>query len=230
MAKIQLGPMVGQASGAMGGTVFSRNRYGTYIRRRAHPTVSTTPAALAAKARLASVSQAWAGLTDAQREAFRVWAANNPVTDRLGERQVLSGHAAYTGLNSVLSGIGSSLITAPPTQDAPAALTSLSLTYDIGVGGVSLDFTATPLGANERLEIRACVVDSESVEYIENYLRLLMYSTAAAATGIDISTEMAARFGTISVGQVVHVQAAVVEDQSGLKSGPLRAEATVVST
>ena len=54
MAKVILGPTIGMASGSVGAAVFSHNRYGTYIRRRATPTVSQTEAALAAKALMTS--------------------------------------------------------------------------------------------------------------------------------------------------------------------------------
>jgi hypothetical protein len=35
MAKVLLGPTIAEARGQIGGTVYSRNRYGAYIRHRA---------------------------------------------------------------------------------------------------------------------------------------------------------------------------------------------------
>jgi hypothetical protein len=134
MAKVTLGPMVGQASGSVGATVFSRNRYGTYTRRRAIPTVSTTSDAMNAKARLSGASQAWGSLTAAQRLSWSNWALANPITDVLGVQQALTGHAAFVGNYCRMNKSGDTELDVPPVSGAPAALTSLTGTWDIGAG------------------------------------------------------------------------------------------------
>ena len=230
MAKIKYGPLVGSMSGSIGATTFSQNRYGTYVRRRAIPTRSTTSYAMAAKARLSAVSSLWSELTEAQRIAWRVWAGNNPITDRLGDRQVLTGHAAYVGINSGLSAAAETLLDVPPLGEAPAALESASLVADIGAGGFVLTFAATPLGATERLEVNACVVSTDSVNYVSNYLRQIMFSPAAQATGMDFETELEARLGALQVGQWIHCFLAVFDNATGLRSQPIRLRVAVTST
>ena len=83
--KYMPGPLASALSGSVAGQTASRNRYGVYWRTRAIPVTSTTTAALNAKARFTSQSQAWQGETDATRLAWKEWALDNPITDALGQ-------------------------------------------------------------------------------------------------------------------------------------------------
>jgi hypothetical protein len=230
MAKIKLGPMVGMASGSIGGTVFSHNRYGTYIRRRATPTKVTSEAAMEAKSRLASVSRAWGALTDPKREAWRIWAANNPIVDRLGDKQVLTGHTAYGQINSLLLYLAEPALDIPPVASAPPALISVSLVADIGAAAVELTLNPNPLAAGVRAILWGCVVNSESVTYVKNRLRLLAISASALASPWDIETILTDRFGTLQVGEFLHLEVGTFDSASGLRSLSLPVTAEIVST
>lgn len=241
MAKIMLGPMVGQVSGSVGGTTFSRNRYGTYIRRRAHPTTSQSGPSMQAKNALGTISRAWSLLTDDERVAWATWAANNPVTDKLGQKQVLSANAAYMRINGRLMAAECTELDLPPVSYAPPALETATLVADVGAGGVSLAFTGTPLAAGHRIWLRAAVSDGSSQGYVKNKLRFLGVSAAALASPMlsitlptmgagTLMAALEARFGTLAGGQLVTVYASVFDDGTGLLSTPIVAGALVTST
>lgn len=230
MAKIKLGPMVGQASGSIAATTFSHNRYGAYVRNRAIPIKSTTSYAQASKARLTEASQAWASLTDAQRLAWKNWALANPITDVLGEKQELDGHAAYVQLNTRMLAAGLTKLTAPPLVAAPAPLTTLTGSWDIGAGTFALAFTPTPLGASKSVWLMGAVVNNPAINYVKNLLRLITVSSANQTTGWDTQSVLEARLGAVSVGQKVIYFASVFDRTTGLLSAPLRVEGTIVTT
>ncbi len=230
MAKIILGPMVGAASGSVGATTFSHNRYGTYTRRRAIPVKSTTTPATNAKARFTSRSQAWQGLTSGQRLAWKEWALDHPITDTLGQQQTLQPNAAYIMLNARLEALALTPITDPPVAAPPAGLLTLVADADIGAGSVELVFTATPLGATEYLSIKAAIVSSAGILYVENLLRQIGASAAAATSPFDYQTLIEARFGTLIVGQTVHVEVLIIDSATGLISGALKSTVVVDST
>lgn len=230
MAKFTPGPAIAEARGSVGGTCFSRNRYGAYMRFRAKPVVSTTSYALAAKARLAAGTTAWQALTDAQRNAWTEWAAQNPSVGSLGEQQILTGHVAYVGTYCRALIAGGAPLTQPPITPAPAPLTSLVLTADIGIGGFTIAFAAAPTGAAEKLYVRGCTLSSGGVNYVENYWRFIVTSGLAEATPFDIETAWNARLGTPQVGQTCHVSAAVLENDTFQLSTFIRHRAVVVST
>lgn len=228
--KFTPGPTIAAASGSIGGTVFSRNRYGAYTRNRAIPVSPNTAYQAAAKQYLAQASQNWRDLTDAQRLQWATWAQSNPVTDNLGQSQILQGNSCYVMLATRMLQAGQSLPTAPPATAAPAALLSLSSTFDVGAGTTALTFTATPLGAAERLWMYAAVTNSAARVYIKNLRKLVTISNTAQATGFDWQANVETRFGTLVAGQVVTLEAAVLDQTTGLISAFRRTSGTIVST
>lgn len=230
MAKFTPGPMVAAVSGSQGGTVFSRNRYGAYTRFRAVPITSTTDAAVAAKAALAAASQAWQGLTADQKQAWAAWARSNPITDKLGQAQTLTGHAAYSGNHARALSLAVTPITDPPIIAAPAPISTITQSCDIGAGTFDLTFTPTPTGAAEKLWLRVAIVDSAGITYVQNLLKFVGVSGAAQASPFDHQTLVEARFGTLIVGQSVHTEVRVVSTASMLLSAPIKVVTVIVTT
>lgn len=230
MAKIKLGPMVGQASGSIGAVTFSHNRSGTYTRRRAIPVTSVTTYALAAKAAFSAASTYWQTLSLAKRNAWAAWASNNPITDRLGDQQLLSANAAYISLNARMLAAGLAMYDDPPIIPAPQPLISLVQVCDIGTGTFDLTYTATPLGTDDMLYTRACITDSPAIVYVNNLLRLIGVTNGAQASPFGHLTLLEARFGTALEGQTVHVFVSVFNSITGLLSAPLRADTLVTDT
>ena len=230
MAKFRPGPTIAQISGSIGGTTYSRNRYGMYARNRVAPVMPSSEYITNAKARFETASMAWQALTAGQKLAWKAYAEQNPVIDSLGQSQILSPHVAYISLNSRMLLMGNSQISAPPITATPNPLSSLSLTADIGLGGVAMAFATSPLGAAEKLFISACVKDSAGINYVKNSLRYCGVSSAAETTPFDCKSLIEGRVGTLVVGQILHVSVAVIDNLSGQLSQPLIDSATVVST
>ena len=230
MAIMTPGPLAAALSGSVGGTVFSRNRGGSYVRNRAIPVDPNTSFQIAVRAILSNQSQAWADLTDAQRAAWESWALQNPVTNALGNSIRLSGHQAFVQINSRLDFTDVAQLTLPPIVNAPLGLDSIALTADIGVGNVEIAFTATPVAAETHIWITAALVNSAGISYVRNLLRFIKISLDAQASPEDFEAELVARLGTPIVGQTLHVRVAVFGSTTGLLSFPLSDSAVVVST
>jgi hypothetical protein len=230
MAKFSSGPTVGAVSGSIGGTTYSHNRYGAYIRRRAIPVNPGTEWQMRQKGYLTLLSQAWSALGADVQTSWKTWAESNPVTDSLGNKQSLTGHVAFIGLNARLLRAGNLVVSSPPIAAAPPALTSLTLTTDIGAGSFQVAYTATPLGAGNKLWVLAAVVDSAGVVYVKNLTKLVHISAAAQASPVDLTVPVESRFGTLIVGQKVIVYVSVFSGVTGLLSGSLRDAGVVVST
>ena len=219
--KIMLGVIAGAVSGALGNTVFSHNRHGYYARMRVIPTKVVNAYTTAARNILATVSAQWGALTAAQQQAWNTWAQSNPITDRLGQKQVLFGNAAYASVNARLLHAADTVIALPPTDPPPDALLTLSCVAGVAAGTAILTFTATPLAANERLWVQLAVVDNPGVNYFQNLMKLVVVSAQAQATGLDIVAEWIARFGSLIEGQKYYLQIQVIDSDTGLLSGPI---------
>jgi hypothetical protein len=241
MAKVVLGGLASQISGAAGGIVWSRNRAGAYIRARVHPTVSESQFALAAKANMAMVSSQWATLSDSQRGAWATWSGNNSVTDRMGMKQTLAGNAAYMRLNGRLAALGVTLIDLPPVASAPLSLTAAALTADVGAGDFQVAFAGTPLAAGLCLWCRGAVTEGLSQKYVANRLKFLGASAAALASpfvnitqpagvAMTLLAALQSRFGTLSEGLFVSLYLSVVSATDGQISQPIACQALVTDT
>lgn len=230
MAKIRLGVMVGEASGSLGSTTFSRNRYGTYVRLRAKPVQPTTFFNDTAKSFMSVATKIWQDLTDDQRQAWRTYALTHPITDRLGDKQVLDGHAVCTQLNLNILYCQGTTIEIPPTTAAPASLETLALTTDIGAGNFEITYTPTPAGTNNTIWTWMAVVNSPGVQFIKNLYKLTDITPANQASPVDIQAQAVSRFGTLQVGQQVWVRVLVVDKVTGLKSGGQTRNGVIIST
>lgn len=91
MAIYRDSPIIGPISGALGGTVIARSKAGPVLKHRPAKITRHTPAALAARARFADQTRAWARLTEEEREDWRQFARQHPTTNRLGIARPLTG-------------------------------------------------------------------------------------------------------------------------------------------
>lgn len=220
MAKIRTGAVVGQIRGSISGNTFSANRYGAYIRNRSVPTVSQTGEAQAAKTRFGVISALWKTLTDAQRQAWRTWAQNNPVSDVFGSVSPLAGNAAFIALNTRLSKAGDANIVIPPTTGAPVGVTVDEAIVNLGTGDNGLTLSKDPLDAGIKAWVWACVLDSPAITYSRNLERLVLVTAAGAVSPVEINAELETRFGTLQEGQLIRGRVQTYDSASGLVSIP----------
>jgi hypothetical protein len=115
--KVSFGAGVADGRGSIGGVTFSRNRYGSYARKRVVPVNPNTTAQIRARSDFQTAATSWRALTDADRAAWTNYAAATPIIDRLGATVYLTGMQAYmsvTGIyRSLNTAAGSTLVTLP---------------------------------------------------------------------------------------------------------------------
>jgi len=229
MAKCTAGPLAGVISGKIGTVVFSRGRYGNYIRNGAMPTAVTSSPALDVKGRLAKLSKAWAAVDENEQDAWKTWAATHPITDRLGNSQVLHGAAAFMQLNNRILAAGGTQIDLPPIASSPDGVSGLSIASDVRTWEAFVDWSSGVLAVNCCLASWVAVCDSTGRAYYKNLLKLVDISAAAQATHLNIGTEIIVRFGRPILGQKLFLETEVWNKVTGLKSGCSIAKCTVVA-
>jgi len=170
MALIKFGGGVIDARGSIGGNVFSRNRYGNYMRARTTPVNPQSSRQSAIRAIVASIAVIWNGtLTAVQRAAWGVFASNVPSTNKLGEVINLSGFNQFVKSNTVKLNAGlASLAVAPTIFTLPGEDPDFSATVDAGTGKVSVVFDATRDWADEDtggLVVQVGIPVNPSIEY-----------------------------------------------------------------
>jgi len=229
MAKIMLGSLAGAISGGLGNDVFSHGRHGYYVRRRVVPTKTMNANTLNVQNILTICARYWGLLDPQEQTAWGTWASAHPITDRLGQKQVLFGAGAYNQLNCRLLRAGDTAILTPPTASPPAPLTTLSAVLDASAHTAILTTAPNPLGANNRLWIEAAIVNSPGVNYMENAFKLIAVSAKNQATGYGFGTALELRFGTLLTTEKYQIRVSVMDSTTGLLSGPVTVPGAVVA-
>lgn len=202
------------------------------MRNKVTPVNPQTTEQQNARAQLASNSQAWAGITEAQRNGWRALAQELPFTDIFGDSKILAGNALFNKLNGNLLKIGDAAISAPPLKVAVPSLVTFSVAA-VGTAGVlsslTLAFSATPVPAGFELVIYATPGISPGRNFVKNQFRFLTSLAAATATGANIFAAYSARFGTPADDLKIFVRAAMVSTVSGQQGIPLEAMGIVTT-
>lgn len=131
-----------QRSGSTGGATFSHNRYGAYIRARSMPVNPNTARQVAVRNAVRALTIAWqVTLTQVQRNAWDVYAANVSWTNKLGQSVNLTGLNHYIRCNTPRLQNGIARVDAAPvifnlaTAELALAATASEATQDLTIDG-----------------------------------------------------------------------------------------------
>lgn len=151
MALAKFGGGVTQLSGAIGGSVYARNRSGAYVRANTKPINPNTSLQQAVRQAMADGVAAWAAvLSDANRTAWDLYAANVPVLNRLGDTVNLTGQNMFLRSDTVITQIGGTRVPAGPTDfSLPEGAGAMIATVSEATNQLSLTFSNAADWANE---------------------------------------------------------------------------------
>jgi len=170
MALIKFGGGVLDARGSIGGNVFSRNRYGNYMRARTAPVNPQTQRQSAIRAIMAEVSARWFNvLTEENRGSWNDFAANHPSTNKLGEVISLSGFNQFVRSNVAAKTAGLDYINAGPvTFIKPGEDTLFAVEISAASQEVSITFDDSLAWLNESgaaMIVQVGAPQSDSINY-----------------------------------------------------------------
>lgn len=131
-----------QRSGSIGGTVYSHNSSGAYIRARSIPVNPNTARQVAVRNAVRAITIAWnTVLTQLQRDAWDVYAANVTWVNKLGQTINLTGlnHFVRSNTPRVMNGIArvdvAPVIFNIATAELELAATASEATQDLTING-----------------------------------------------------------------------------------------------
>lgn len=231
MSKIKYSALVSDVRNKLNGSVMSKNRYGNYIRNKTTPVNPQTTAQQNARAQLASNSQAWAGLSQAQRQAWSSLAAELPFTDIFGDSKILAGNALFNKLNGNLNKIGELAISDAPAKVAvPAVFTTAVSAVQTAGAITTLDVTINPATVPAGFEVGVYATPgvSPGKSFVKNQFRFLGAAPAPAAGVIDLEPLWNSRYGTVTAGQRIFIRLSLISTNSGQQGIPAEIVGTIV--
>lgn len=230
MALIKLGGGVSDIRGSIGGTVFSKNRYGSYTRNRTIPVNPGSAAQTKIRACSGQIRDAWFNtLTTAQRAAWAVYANNVQVQNRLGETITLTGWNMFARTNLAMLYNDYDIVADAPTEFSLAEQDStLAITVSEASQEISVAFDDTMTWCDEdgaALIIYASRPQNPTVNYFKGPYLVAGKIEGDSVTPPTTPTTISVPFAVVE-GQKVFAQARIVR-ADGRLSEPFRVNCSV---
>lgn len=221
MAVIKTTAIIADIRNKLGGTVFSKNRAGQYMRTKVTPSNPQSLNQTLVRAHMAENSAYWRSLTNDQRNGWNNLAEVVSATNIFGDAIKLTGMQLFCKLNNNLTNAGVAKITTAPAAPSPAnSLTALELAMAEGPTA-TITFAPTPVPAAHKLVIFATPGQSASRLFYKNKLCRIVNIAAATASPYDATAAYSNRYPDPAVGQLVGMSAMLVNTTTGFASTPV---------
>lgn len=214
MAKVLFGAGTTDMRNKLNGWVYSRNRYGAYVRTKTTPVNPQTSYQQAVRQRLGNLSSQWRGLTESQRKAWRDATPDFQVIDIFGYPQKLAGNTLYVRLNQNLLNIGESSINVPPVPESIPDFFLDSMEAVASPAAITLTTSEATVPTGFSLAIYATGNIGPGVSYVKNRLKFIGTAEATASEA-DITDLWTDRFGEPIAGQKIIVRARLISTTTG---------------
>lgn len=143
------GNPLGEIRGKLGGTIYSRNRFGAVARSYKKPIQPNSNAQIQQRARLGNMSALFKNLTELQRRQWEEWARTKYIPRHKINNGQYGAHSAFVGVNSLIQQMNSNIrpisATADGTPIVPGNIIQTSLPnplYNIPLEQVSNQYEA----------------------------------------------------------------------------------------
>jgi hypothetical protein len=229
MAKILTTAIVADIRNKLNGSVFSKNRYGSYVRTKVTPVNPQTTSQQNVRSILSTLAQQWRTLTQAQRQSWIDAAPNFPFRDIYGNSKILSGSTLFQKLNNNLLQAGADIITGAPTPAEIPAIALTALTAAAGTPAMSLTFTPTPVPADNMIVLEATGNVPPGINFVKNKFRRIGIIDAAGTSPDNILAIWQAVHGDLVAGQKVFVRAKMLNTTTGQTGVPAQIMAIVAA-
>lgn len=229
MAKVKFSALISEMRNKLNGSVFSRNRGGAYLRNKVTPLNPQTAAQVEARSLLATFSQAWRSLTQAQRDAWNSAVSNWTTTDVFGDSVKPTGATLFIRLNINIANAGGTTITSPPSPVGVASLVTLSVLASEVSGQVQITFAEDTVPADEALVLEATPNLSPGISNANSQFRVIGRLDEGDTSPFVATSIYTAKFGALSGGQKLFVRAKFISTLTGETSQKLVASTIVVA-
>ena len=202
MAKIKFGMMMTDARGKLGGQVFSKNRSGAYIRTKVTPTNPQSSFQSSVRQSFGAFSQAWSGLTNAQRTAWDEAVSQWSTTDIFGDLKNPTGKNLYLRLNQQAAQAGLASFDAVPAKAEMIEGIITAAVYSIS--GSTLTLTGLNSSGSGSFILSTTPILSQGTSFVKNKLRDIYFAVTGAEDTGNVASAYNDRFGAPSAGNNIY--------------------------
>jgi hypothetical protein len=191
-------------SGKVGPFVNLSTRYGQVVKQLSVPRDPRAPGQLACRSNMAYVARRWQFLTDEQRTAWYLTAANSAVMGFLGRSTSLPGYDLYVQMNVFRMSIGLSVFDLPPALPlfSPNPAAELLATIEGDVFTLKLHVLSQPAEHTLVLGARPCSPGRRCVQHFP----FLGFLPAPVDGWCEITDLFVNRYGVPAPGRAIFIR------------------------
>lgn len=219
-----------ETRGSVGGSTFSRNRGGLYVRARAIPVNPQSSFQVAVRNAMSNVTARWRNtLTQEQRQGWLGLAHLLEFPDSMGQLHKISGLALYVKANAIRVQLNLAPADSVANWEGIPTLNPLTFAIDAADDEVDVTFDDTQEWCDEDgsvLAIYASRPMTQSIEYFKGPYRLAGVIAGDSTTPPSSPASIALPFA-VEAGDKVFVQARLTRVGGGLSS-PFRGSGIAV--
>lgn len=211
--------------GSHAGNTFSTNKGGAYVKRKPKGTNPRTTSQVSRQSTINMLSQGYSfTLSDAERAAWRTFAATTPVVNKIGNTTFLSAQQMFIKLNAPVIAQGNPANNAPPISTSVGAPTVLSVFAASSIGGyVQIELAASGTSSSEKAIAFVSPPLNPGRNYVSSQLRQLP-EAFTLNTVVDVTSMYLSLFGLLPTGpgQRLFVRAYVQDVTTGVSSAAIQ--------
>ena len=234
MALFKGSAAVGAISGKAGGSVFSHNKGGAYLKVFTVPTNPNTAKQQAVRTDFATLVASWKNLTAAQQQLWTDIAPQYPYVNRVGDTKTYTGQMLYIKLNQNLKVVGATILTTPRVPGTFTAIVTSSLTMVLTAGVLTTaDAVNDVIGlATESLIWTITTSQSGGITKPGNgaFKIVEIVTDASVSATTDIIVTYQALYGDPKLGSKIFARCAIINELTGQRLEIGQEEATVTGT
>lgn len=215
--------------GKLGGHVFTKTKSGATMRTKVTPVNPQTSAQASARSRLGGNSQAWAGLSEDQRQGWNALASETSKTNIFGDQYFPSGKNLFTSVNNNLVMVErASIMDAPVFTELPFII-DMTAVVDIAAGEIELTVQVSGSSIGNTLVIEATAPSSAGkYNFDGSYRQISIAPTGAVPDPLDLYTSYTSKFGAPVGGKKIAFRAYYVGNLGG-NASPRFTASTIVA-
>lgn len=215
MAKVKYTAIVADIRGKLSGSVFSKNRGGSYVRTKVTPVNRKTTEQANVRNRLGTFSQNFRALLQSQIQGWNQAVGNFAKTDIFGDIKNPSGINLYVKLNANLDRVGIAAISDAPQPSSVPAITAISGTAAAGTPALSIVFAPSPVPADTSFVISVTKQKSAGQSFFGGQYVDLVVKAAGSTSPVNALAAYTARFGALQAGAKIGVSIQAINEITG---------------
>jgi len=196
MAIAKTGAILGGISGNLGGANFANSRFGLTVRRQKPPPGPQNETQLTITRGYQLARSWWPALTEHQRTAWRTFASNTLLRNRLGTQRNLTGQQIFIKYNWQNATFGLPTIDDPPAPwpfDWPSGFVA---TVTAGVSAIIAPTPAYLPGGDTFIVAAARPLTTHPINHFQRWSLIGVFTSPFGGL-LDVLAALEARFGTL---------------------------------